>query len=155
MDNAAVRNVTHWAVGMTTAPRDEPTLARSVASLAEAGWPEPRLFMEPETEIPKSLASLPISQRDRRLGAFPNWFLGLSELYFRDPYAEAYFMCQDDVIVTVHAPASPGRLNWPSRKQQNQRHQGHVAGFAGYGRHDCPAAAGSTSDHPLVAGADR
>ena len=37
----------HWAVGMTTAPRAQPTLAESLASLAAAGWNAPRLFIEP------------------------------------------------------------------------------------------------------------
>ena len=90
--------LTRWAVGMTTAPRREPTLERTLQSLAEAGWDRPRLFAEPETRIPNKFASLPLTQRDAVLGAFPNWYLALAELVMREPRAEAYLLCQDDVL---------------------------------------------------------
>ncbi|MEX0727639.1 MAG: hypothetical protein WEB58_10465 [Planctomycetaceae bacterium] len=110
----AIRNVTRWAVGMTTAPRDEPALVRSVASLAEAGWGQPRLFVEPESGIPPQLSHLPMSSRDSRLGAFPNWYLGLTELYLREPRAEAYLMCQDDVLFSVGLRDYLERTLWPA-----------------------------------------
>ncbi|MES2789511.1 MAG: hypothetical protein V4719_07810 [Planctomycetota bacterium] len=87
-----------WAVGMTTAPRDVPTLERSLNSLVAAGWSSPRLFAEPGTEIPVEFEHLPIARRDQVLGAFPNWYLGLAELVMREPQADAYLMCQDDVL---------------------------------------------------------
>lgn len=96
--NTGPRNLTNWAVGVTTAPRQVPTLERSLASLIAAGWNSPRLFAEPGTEIPPQFRNLPISQRDTVLGAFPNWYLGLAELVMREPQADAYLLCQDDVL---------------------------------------------------------
>uniref|UniRef100_UPI0030D975F6 hypothetical protein n=1 Tax=uncultured Rubinisphaera sp. TaxID=1678686 RepID=UPI0030D975F6 len=52
------RNVTKWSVGVTTAPREQPTLERSLISLAEVGFETPRLFAEPGTEIPGSHSRL-------------------------------------------------------------------------------------------------
>ena len=42
-----------------------------------------------------------ISQRPRELGAFPNWYLSLTELVMQDPSADAYFMCQDDILLSA------------------------------------------------------
>jgi hypothetical protein len=39
-----------------------------------------------------------MTQRDSRLGAWPNWFLGLSELVLRHPHADAFVMVQDDTL---------------------------------------------------------
>jgi hypothetical protein len=106
-------HVQKWAVGITTAPRRQPTLARSLKSLAEAGWEEPRLFAEPDVEIPPHL---PVSRRDIRLGAFPNWYLGLTELVLREPLADAYLMCQDDVLLARNLRSYLERTLWPSEK---------------------------------------
>jgi hypothetical protein len=66
--------------------------------LITAGWNEPQLFAEPHTSVPESFAHLPIAWRNRRIGAFPNWYLALWELYLREPRADAYLMCQDDAL---------------------------------------------------------
>ena len=105
------RNVSTWAVGVTTAPRRQATLNRCLTSLAEAGWPAPRLFAEPHVEVP---AELPISRRDARLGAFPNWYLGLTELYLREPHANAYFLCQDDVLLATGLRGYLEQTLWPA-----------------------------------------
>ena len=103
-----------WAVGMTTAPRRRPTLARSLASLHAAGWEQPRIFAEPGVELPAPYAMLPISRRDVTLGAFPNWFLGLSELIMRHPHAGAYLMFQDDVLLAEGLRAYLEAHLWPA-----------------------------------------
>ncbi len=87
-----------WSVGITTAPRKQPTLEQTLNSLTDAGWDNPRLFVEPNTNIPRSFQHLPISLRDQTLGAFPNWYLALSEMVLRNPKTDAYFLCQDDVF---------------------------------------------------------
>ncbi|HCS55012.1 MAG TPA: hypothetical protein DIW81_26070, partial [Planctomycetaceae bacterium] len=110
------RNVTKWSVGVTTAPREQPTLERSLISLAEAGFESPRLFVEPGTEIPEDFDHLPISQRDQKLGAFPNWYLALTEMVMRDPRAEAYLLCQDDVLYSKGARNYLEQVLWPSDK---------------------------------------
>ena len=87
-----------WAVGMTTAPRREPTLERSLASLIAAGWTDPRLFLEPGVNIPGDFDSLPRTMRDIRLGCWPNYYLALQELLVRHPHADAFMVVQDDVV---------------------------------------------------------
>jgi len=87
-----------WAVGMTTAPRQVPTLEQSLTSLIAAGWSTPRLFAEPGSDIPARFGHLAITRRDQLLGAFPNWYLALAELVMREPRADFYLVCQDDVV---------------------------------------------------------
>ena len=107
------RPIRRWAVGVTTAPRREPTLKQTLHSLADAGWDQSRLFAEPETEIPAGFEDLPITRRDQLLGAFPNWYLGLAELVMREPRADAYLMCQDDVLFSEGLRAYLEESLWP------------------------------------------
>lgn len=101
-----------WAVGMTTAPRRAPTLERSLASLSQAGWNQVRLFAEPGTALPAS-DRCSLTQRDVVLGAFPNFLLGLSELYLRSPHADAYLMLQDDIQLAIGTRSYLERVLWP------------------------------------------
>jgi hypothetical protein len=112
--NAAAGTIQHWAVGVTTAPREHSTLAVTLASLAQAGWREPRLFVEPDVELPTVADGLPRSQRDARLGAFPNFYLGLAELVLRDPQTDAYLMCQDDILLAAGTRSYLEKLLWPA-----------------------------------------
>ncbi|HEX7375605.1 MAG TPA: hypothetical protein VF278_00760 [Pirellulales bacterium] len=99
---------------MTTAPRARPTLERSLNSLISAGWTTPRLFAEPHTRLPESSTALAISWRDGKLGAFPNWYLGLSELFLREPLADAYLICQDDALFAAGSREYLERTLWPA-----------------------------------------
>ncbi len=105
-----------WSVGVTTAPRQKPTLERMLDSLKRAGWINPRLFVEPDTELPSNAVGLPVSQRDSELGAFPNWYLGLCELVMRDPRVDAYFLCQDDVVFCHGLRGYLERALWPAER---------------------------------------
>lgn len=96
--SGASRYVTTWSVGVTTAPRRQPTLAECLASLRDAGWNRPHVFAEPGVDLPAGFEELPFSRRHATLGAFPNWYLALTEMFFSAPQVEAYFLCQDDVI---------------------------------------------------------
>jgi len=107
-------SLTRWAVGVTTAPRKNSTLERTLQSLEEAGWDRPRLFAEPNVELPSEFADLPVTRRDETIGAFPNWYLGLSELVMRDPRAEAYLLCQDDVLFSANLRDYLERVLWPA-----------------------------------------
>jgi hypothetical protein len=75
----ASSEMSQWAVGITTAPREIPTLEATLASVSRAGFTEVQLFAEPDTPLPsrKSDHSLhvSISQRGTTLGAFPNWYV--------------------------------------------------------------------------------
>jgi hypothetical protein len=109
-------SIRHWSVGVTTAPRRLATLGDCLRSLAHAGWIEPRIFAEPDGAIPREFSTLPTSRRDRTLGAFPNWYLGLCELLLREPRAEAYLMCQDDVVLAAGLREYLERRLWPAAK---------------------------------------
>ena len=105
--------VQKWAVGVTTAPRIKPTLARTLASLSSAGWPSPLIFAEPGSNFPPDRTTQVI-QRSELLGAWPNWYMGLVELYQRDPEAEAYLMVQDDVLFCKNVRQYLETALWPS-----------------------------------------
>ncbi len=92
------RSVTHWAVAVTTAPRKEATLELSLESLARAGWAQPLVFAEPGTDLPAGLEPERITRRRRTFGAWPNFFATLTELCLLEPKADAYLLCQDDVL---------------------------------------------------------
>jgi hypothetical protein len=92
------KRVERWAIGVVTAPRKQATLERCLSSMVAAGWESIRIFAEPETDIPEAFRGFPITQRDQVCGAWLNWYLGLQELWGRDPNADAYMIAQDDVI---------------------------------------------------------
>ncbi len=46
---------------------------------------------------PTAMRFLPVTQREPRCGAWPNYYLALTELLMREPEADAYFLVQDDV----------------------------------------------------------
>lgn len=103
-----------WCVGMTTSPRLTPTIQSSLRSVKQAGWPEIRIFAEPMAALPDINAPSALSERDQKLGAFPNWYLGLTEMYLRNPRCEAYAMFQDDLLL---APSTRDYLEnslWPA-----------------------------------------
>lgn len=85
-----------WAVGVTTAPRRQPTLEACLDSLFRAGWENPHLFVDGGAAVPDRLRHLSATWRDRRLGAWSNYVLGLMELAVMFPDADAYLMIQDD-----------------------------------------------------------
>ena len=110
--------VSKWAVGITTAPRQEPTLQRCVESLRFAGWDSPRLFVDGNVDLPSDLKNLEITHRSPQIGAWPNFFLSLCELYLREPTADAYMMVQDDSLFYRHAESrrSVEEILWPAKR---------------------------------------
>ena len=109
-------SVVNWAVGVTTAPRTVPTVSRTLESLSSAGWQSPRIFAEPGSPldaVPRA-GIYPVTRRESALGAWPNWFLGLSELYQRNPLADAYLMVQDDVVFCRNVRGYLESALWPS-----------------------------------------
>jgi hypothetical protein len=107
--------VKRWAVGVTTAPRQVPTLVETLASLASAGWDRPRLFVDGPVAIPEEFAGLPRTSRDPLMGAWPNYYLSLAELLMREPRADAYLLVQDDVRFATELPIRDylERILWP------------------------------------------
>jgi hypothetical protein len=92
------RRVRRWAVGVTTAPRGQPTLEACLESLIGAGFEKPYLFIDSPVRVPDRFAHLPGTLRDEKIGAWPNYYLGLLELLMREPDADAYLIVQDDVV---------------------------------------------------------
>ena len=110
------QRVQSWSVGVTTSPRRLPTLEPCLLSVMQAGWTEPVLFLDGDVEVPKTFAGLNSCQRKPAVGAFPNYVLSLSELYMRDPHADAYLIIQDDAVF-VPSDATKAyleRVLWPS-----------------------------------------
>lgn len=95
--------VRHWSVGVTTSPRSTPTLERCLEHLTTAGWQRPYLFVDAPVRIPPKFAGLPRTVRDEAVGAWPNYYLALAEMYLRDPAADAFLILQDDAIVIPDA----------------------------------------------------
>ncbi|MGI9239490.1 MAG: hypothetical protein ACR2RV_01740 [Verrucomicrobiales bacterium] len=108
--------VTAWSAAVTTAPRDQPTLAESLASLADAGWPEAHVFAEPDSSLPADLDESRLTQRRQKLGAWPNWLLSLNEMVLRDPDADAYLLCQDDVLYCRGLREYLEQTLWPTER---------------------------------------
>ena len=85
------------AVGVTTAPRRQSTVADSVAELIRCGWSDPHLFVDGQMDLDQSLSSLNMTLRRRSIGAWRSFILGLTELVEASPDAGAFLMTQDDV----------------------------------------------------------
>lgn len=92
--------VQRWMVGVTTSPREVSTLNSTLDSLLRAGWSSPWIFMDGGVEIAERHQHLPVTFRETRCGAWPNYYLSLTEMLMRDPRADAYLLVQDDVLLT-------------------------------------------------------
>lgn len=100
-----------WSVGVQTCARSETlkypgrlttTLPRTLESLCNAGFSEPRLFIDGEDDPKKWEREfcLPITARYPNLRAYGNWILALIELYIREPRADRYVIFQDDILAS-------------------------------------------------------
>lgn len=109
--------VRDWAVGVTTSPRIQPTLERTLESLLRAGWERPWLFIDSAVQIPAPFSHLPFTYRFEKIGAWPSYYLALMELLLRHPHADAYMVIQDDALMC--AGGSPRAylesVLWPGR----------------------------------------
>lgn len=91
--------ISEWAVGVTTAPRRQPTLHQCLDHLTRAGWEAPHLFMDGAVRVPERFGHLPGTLRNPAVGAWPNHYLALFELTLRQPDADAYIILQDDAVI--------------------------------------------------------
>jgi hypothetical protein len=87
-----------WAVGITTTPRYPPTLECCLDSIVRAGWKTPRIFMDGKVSLPARHQHLPVTLREPKVRAWPNFYLALMELLMREPGADAYLISQDDAF---------------------------------------------------------
>lgn len=87
-----------WSYGVTTVPeRKDNLLPRTLASLSLAGFETPRLFVDGATDGYEGFG-LEVTYRSPKVFAYTNWFLALTELYFREPTADRYAIFQDDFV---------------------------------------------------------
>lgn len=90
-----------WAYGVTTVPeRRKDLLPRTLASLVQAGFPAPRLFVDGESNPLswKEEFQLEVTTRYPQIRVHGNWVLALEELYIRQPSASRFAIFQDDFV---------------------------------------------------------
>ena len=92
-----MNRINRWAVGLTTAPRPQPSLDRTLAGLRVAGWSDVRVFDDVEG-----------------IGAWQNWIGGLRSLIQYRPDAQAYLMVQDDALFCRNLRAYLEETLWPA-----------------------------------------
>lgn len=90
-----------WACGVTTVPsRWGTTLPKTLASISDGGFKSPRLFVDGEKDaLSWGYLGFDYTLRWPAVHAFGNFWLGLLEMYLRDPLADLYAMFQDDILV--------------------------------------------------------
>lgn len=94
-----------WSCGVTTCTQRlrDGLLKGTLKSLREAGFDWPRLFMDGVSPGDWALGSdeldqLPVTLRWPAVRPWANWWLGLAELFAREPNADRYAMFQDDFV---------------------------------------------------------
>lgn len=105
-----------WMYGVTTVPsRMSALLPRTLNSLAAAGFPEPRLFIDagvPNRDYAKF--DLEITERFPPVKTAGNWILAMWELYLREPNAHRYTIFQDDVVFCKNLRAYLDKCEYPT-----------------------------------------
>ena len=104
-----------WAVGITTAPRRQPTLERCLRSLQSCGWDQFHLFIDGEITVSEEFSAASTTVRNPAAGAWRNFYLSLSELVRRYPSCNALMMIQDDALWSTHLPVRDylEQIRWP------------------------------------------
>jgi hypothetical protein len=105
-----------WAYGVTTVPsRKDTTLPKTLHSLCDAGFGDPRLFVD-GCDNPHDYDAFqrPVTCRPTPpLRIVGNFMLGLAELYVRDPMADRYAMFQDDVVCVINLREYLSKCTYP------------------------------------------
>lgn len=89
-----------WAIGVTTVPeRACVSLPITLESLERGGFTSLRLFVDGSEDSSRYRHfGLEVTCRWPKVRGFGNWWLGLWELYIRQPRADLYAMFQDDIL---------------------------------------------------------
>lgn len=106
-----------WAYGVTTCTqRLDGLLPDTLASLARAGFDQPRLFIDGQGVSPYCL---PVTRRDPPVGAYGSWLLAIWELYLRQPQANLYAIFQDDMRMCLGVKEYLERTDYQDRSYLN------------------------------------
>lgn len=103
-----------WAIGVTIAPRKQPTHDQTLDYIKEAGWDDVHLFTEPDVDLAERHRHLTRTTRPERFYAWKNWFTALRELYETYPGRDAYGIIQDDVLLCKNIRGFLEHELWPS-----------------------------------------
>lgn len=89
-----------WAYGVTTVSERVTTLLpQSLRSLAQAGFGEPRIFLDNDSGSHLVNGNAYHSTtRNPRVRSYGNWLLALAELVIREPQVDRYAIFQDDLV---------------------------------------------------------
>lgn len=109
MKHPLPKRVTEWAVGVTTSPRREPTIHRTVDSLKESGF-FPTVFAEPGSFVD---VDAPVVQRTFRHGCWKNYVETLRDLLSLKPDAQAIAVFQDDIVICKNVKDFLEHDLWP------------------------------------------
>ena len=91
-----------WAYGVTTVPgRRRDLLPQTLASLRNAGFDKPRLFVDGDHDVVgwSREFDLQVTCRFPKIRTYGNWLLSIYELYVREPHAHRYAIFQDDFVI--------------------------------------------------------
>lgn len=110
-----------WAYGVTTVPsRINDLLPQTLASLQDAGFPKPRLFVDGEADpTAYKRFGLEVTTRHPAIRIFGQWVLTLWELYLRQPLADRYAIFQDDFITYKNLRQYLEKCPYPERGYWN------------------------------------
>jgi hypothetical protein len=80
-----------WSYAVTAVPSRLDLLAKTIASLADGGFPDPIISVDGQINDP-AYVSYP------HIGTFKHWHRTLLDLYSRNPWSQYYAIFQDDMI---------------------------------------------------------
>lgn len=112
-----------WTYGITTCPaRLETTLPQTISSLATAGFPLPRLFvdgLQEHSQYLKPFQHLEMTCHFPKVNVAGNWILALWELYIRCPNSDRFAVFQDDIIACQNLRLYLERCKYPEKGYLN------------------------------------
>lgn len=127
-----------WQIGLTTVPeRRYGELEATVGSLRRGGFTDIRLFVDGDCdESEYAPFGLPCTFRKPRIRLWGNWWLGFQELFIRNPNADRYLMCQDDIICVKNLRQYLEQCEYPANGYCNlvTYQQNEQAGASGWHR---------------------
>lgn len=111
-----------WVYGITTVPSRRATLfPRTLASLTEAGFDKPHVFVDGDAD-PNSWRAefdLDVTAHYPKLRAVGNWITALWTLYLLDPSAHRFALFQDDVAAVRGLRAYLDGCPWQEKTYRN------------------------------------
>lgn len=120
-ENRKLKKSLSWSYGVTTVEdRVHDLLPKTLASLKDAGFDNPRLFVDGvENTLLYDDFQLEITTHYPRLRTYGNWVLALWELYVRNPAADRYAIFQDDFICYKNLRTYLDQCDYPEKGYWN------------------------------------